>query len=513
MGAAGSAQPLEVESSLGRVTGYDSGDGFQSFRGMPYARVPGRWQPAAPIERWQDVIDGSGQPPCSPRVDVGMPGLGTGEQRKDGETLHVSVHRPSAAGAPRPVMVWIHGGGFIMGSPDGPLYNPQQLVATGDLILVTLNYRLGVLGSLDTRSLGLDMDGLNQHLRDQLLALRWVRDHIADFGGDPQRVTVFGESAGATSVACHMGCPQAQGLFQRAILQSCAAGQLMTAEQGALVASRVLEAATEAGGDPARLAALSDEQLFAAGMRASAGLLSSGVRLAFVPTASGGLFPAHPLHAIAGGLSRGVATLVGNNLDEWRFFGAGDKRLDAMDRETTRTLVQKRLAAGGEPPDGQAEQLLSVYGWPEGAEASSFNVFCGIEGDRIYRNSGLAVAEAMLRHTPDVYAYLLTWASRSARLGSCHTVDLPFVFGSLDAPGMAGFVGDGPEARTLSAAMVEAWTRFANAQPPGAPSLPTWPHYDLERRSTMVLGRERELVDDPHAERRRAWGALLPDAD
>ncbi|HMC53331.1 MAG TPA: carboxylesterase family protein, partial [Acidimicrobiales bacterium] len=326
-----------VTTRCGKLEGVER-DGVRVFRGIPYARPPvgpRRFRAPQPAEPWTGVRDASKAGPAAPQVpgptEQLMPGppLDTDE-----DCLTLNVWTPAAAGAqPRPVLVWIHGGGFLTGSGSLPIYNGRFLAARGDVVVVTINYRLGALGFLSHPALRDEESGAagNWGLLDQIAALRWVRENIDAFGGDPGNVTVFGESAGAMSVGTLMGTPAAVGLFRRAIMES-GSPAATPAEEAAGTAESLLRAAgcnriDSEGARALPLGALLEAQQDLWARR------GPGVGLPLQPALDGAVLERDPSEAIADGLSSGVPVITGTNRDEWEMFAAMDPGAAALDRE------------------------------------------------------------------------------------------------------------------------------------------------------------------------------------
>ena len=501
-----------VETSLGRLRGVED-DGLHVFRGVPFARPPVgalRFRAPQPAEPWTGVRDATSFAPTAPQGEraIGFLPAGKPEPRSE-DCLYLNVYTPGADDVRRPVLFWIHGGGFTGGSGSSPIYDGAHLARRGDVVVVTINYRLGALGFLD---LGEDGDA-NTGLLDQIAALRWVRENIARFGGDPDQVTIFGESAGGMSVGTLMGTPAAQGLFRRAIPQSGAAHNVQSRESAARTRATLL---AELGLDsPASLRDVPVAELIAAQMQTLMKARSSeNIGMAFTPVLDGDVLPQSPLEAIRAGSARGVDVLVGTTRDEWNLFRLMDPGGESLDEAG----ALKRLSARVSEPQRNAQRVYETYrkareGKAREGQTSSepIEVFTAIETDRVFRIPAIRLAEAQRAHTDRVYKYLFSWESKlfDGRLGSCHALELPFVFGTLGLEGLRGWAGKGPDAERLSRRMMDAWLAFARTGDPGSADLPDWPAYDEEHRATMVFDREVELHHAPFDEERRAWNGLL----
>ncbi len=503
-----------VETRCGKLEGRETG-GVQVFRGIPYARPPVgalRFRAPEPAEPWSGVRSALEFGPSAPQQPMMLPLPGMDVGAMDEDCLYLNVYTPAADGAARPVMVWIHGGGFVIGSGSQPVYDGRPLALRGDVVVVTINYRIGPLGFLFLSDLCPELAGAtgNAGIRDQVAALEWVRDNIAAFGGDPGNVTIFGESAGGMSVGTLLGMPSARGLFARAIAQSGASHNVHTRETATKVAARFLE---ELGIAPAQAAAtlreLPPDKLLETQQQTVLKLGTSLGLLAFQPLVDGDSLPEPPLGAVAAGHAADVTLMTGTTRDEWNLFGMLDPRARSLDEAG----LVKRLSA--QLPDADVPGLVEVYRRAREGRASCDpkDLYFAIQTDRIFRIPAIRLAEAQRPHQPHTYLYRFDWETPAfgGALGACHAVDLAFVFGLVDRPGAELFTGGGPEALLLSERVMDAWAAFARNGDPSHAGLPggRWDAYDAERRATMLLGRDCALEFDPGAAERRAWDGLV----
>lgn len=517
-GVAGGRRPI-IETTAGRIAGLEV-EGIRVFRGVPYARPPVgplRFRAPEPVERWpgvREAVVSGPTPPQNVSVAGALFGLPSTESSED--CLSLNVWTPGCDDARRPVLVWIHGGGFLFGSGCQPLYNGMRLARRGDVVVVTINYRLGALGWLALPGLGDDGSvGGNFGLLDQIAALEWVRDNAAAFGGDPRNVTIFGESAGGMSVGTLLGTPAAQGLFQRAILQSGAAHNVSSQEVALGVGQRFLEALGSVGRDLAALRAAPVAALLDAQAKTAAALFGQMPGgLPFQPVVDGTVLPKRPLDAIASGACARLPLLIGTNRDEWKLFGLADLNLAKLDGDGVVERLARSLGAAGSEGRSLAERAVEVYRAARAVRGESLEpreLWQAIEGDRVFRLPAIRLAEAAAGQGSAVYSYLFGHASPAlgGALGACHALEVPFVFGGVDEPAVRAFVGEGEEVRALSGAMQCAWLSFARDGRPAAPALGPWPAYDAERRVTMRLERASCIERAPLDAERRFWDDLL----
>jgi para-nitrobenzyl esterase len=485
-----------VEIAQGRLNGFAK-EGVLRFNGIPYALPPAgarRWRPAEPPESWGGVRESARFADIAPQIMSAADKLlgGTpGEQSED--CLYLNVWTTSLAGK-RPVMVWIHGGAFVTGAGTLGTYNGKFLASHGDVVVVTINYRLGAFGFLNLRDAtdgklpGTGTEGLS----DQIAALIWVKENIAAFGGDPGNVTLFGESAGAMSVAALLAAPESQGLFHKAILQSGGGHTGRARGSSEKIARQFLD---HLGTDPA---SASQQAILAA----QGEIIENAGRLPFAPTIDGDLLPVRPIARVREGSARGVAILAGTTMEEWKLFTAARPKLRLMNSDKLRRYT------AGVAGEEHADAILAAY-----AEGSPFERWNALMTDCAFAVPAARLLEAQSAYAP-TFAYRFDWRSPllGGVLGSCHALELGFVFGTYNRKLAGAFFGTGAKADALSAAMMQSWARFAHTgDPAGALSGP-WPRYDATRRATMMLGDgDPHVVEAPDDHRRQVWDIILED--
>ncbi|MHB1974607.1 MAG: carboxylesterase/lipase family protein [Acidimicrobiales bacterium] len=506
-----------VATRYGRVRGRHE-DGVEVFRGVRYARAPEgelRWRPPAEPEVAEKVVGAGEVGPIAPQPAAGPGSYFPGDPVAQGEDcLSLNVWTPGCDDGRRPVMVFVHGGAFLTGSGSGVMYRGDHLARRG-VVVVTFNYRVGVLGFLahplltDAGSRGCG----NWGLADQIAALRWVRDNVGAFGGDPSNVTVFGESAGSMSIADLLGAPLARGLFRRAILES-GATTVLAVDVASAVADRF--AALVGVAEPSRQALLGVPvaELVAA-QREISNAVDRGMGMPFRPVVDGGVLPRDPADEIAAGAAAGVDLLVGTNRDEFKFFAFAGAMEEVRTDSGVRELVSYYLAGAGLGEHApSAAQVLGAYRTARSARGEPvdpFELLCAVAGDWIFRVPSTRLAEAHARRSSATYMYLFDWESPFAggALGACHGVELPFVFGSVRHPVVAIFAGGDDQALALSDLVQGSWVAFARSGDPSTPEAGHWPRYDAVRRATMVLGRHTHVEDAPYEPERSFWQERL----
>ncbi len=499
-----------VSTRLGQLEGTRE-RGVRVFRGVPYARPPVgalRFRAPEPPAPWSGVRRSVTARAASPQAQLQsgplsrigwIPGAGADE-----DCLYLNVFAPGEGSTGCPVMVFIHGGGFTSGSGSWGLYAGHDLVTRGGVVVVTLNYRLGALGALQLASRGAGAAS-NPGLRDQIAALRWVREHIEAFGGDPESITVFGQSAGAMSIGSLLAADDARGLFQRAILQSGAASNAHTPAAADAIVEDVaqrLDLDADAGDFVDRLRALPVEALLEAQLGVSESHRLPLGQLAWQPTIDGALLEEAPLERLRRAPPAGIPVLIGTNLDEWRMFTAFDTKRRNLDEPTlldylTRTFAQDHAHAHGSAAE-HAREVAALYLEAHAAEPSRgagrrspADAWVAIQTDRVFRIPAVELADALSRHpeAEPVFAYRFDWAPRLMRdrAGACHSMELPFVFGAVRRPLLRPFIGLSPGALRVSDAMQDAWIAFARgADPSGAGA--AWPAWQGDAASARIFG-------------------------
>jgi para-nitrobenzyl esterase len=417
------------------------------------------------------------------------------------DCLYLNVYTPAADGARRPVLFWIHGGGFNHGSGTQASYNGGPLAERGDVVVVTINYRLGALGYLYLGDHGGERWGAanNAGQLDQIAALSWVRDNIAAFGGDPAQVTIFGESAGAVAVCSLLAMPAARGLFCKAIAQSGTANRVHSTASAAELTTRLLRALDADDAEPSRLRSAPLADL----------LKAQAQHAGLAPVVDGRTLPQRPLAAVREGIAREIPLLIGTTRDETRLFGALPRA--SIDDAGLEQQVRELLPRGAAE---RAGQLIAVYrasrelrklpfGNSDIADAVVTASRFGIPATRL--------CEAQLTHQSKTFLYQFDWESpaRGGELRACHGLEVPFVFGMVGKNGNTRFTGVGEEADHLAGQMMDAWIAFAKHGDPSHPGICSWPAYSTGTRQTMLFGRRCEVSAAPFEEERAAWERLL----
>jgi para-nitrobenzyl esterase len=488
-----------ARTGAGAVRGRAEG-GLTVFRGIPFAEPPvgeARFAAPRPARAWEGTREAYafGPPPPQESGFQGRTAVLDVPAGDDWLTVNVWTPQPDPA-ARRPVMVWIYGGAYKLGHSGSPGYDAQRIARDGDLVVVTLNYRVGIEGFAH-----IEGAPANRGLLDQVAALEWVRDNITEFGGDPGRVTVFGESAGAGSVAALLAMPRARGLFGRAIAQS-VPGTYFSDELARDIGEAI---AAEAGLRPtvADLSTVEPRRLTSAGEALSAKMAAYQDRWGrvaptvtpFSPVVDGEVLPTTPWQALTAGSARDVELLVGHNRDEWRLFLVMAGMQDNIGEEQARWAL-RTFAPGG--AEGERSYRAAF------PDATPAELFERVQTDWLFGLPSLRLAEAQGAGGGRAHMYELTWPTPGAGgvLGACHGLDVPLLFGTFEADlGRLLFAGSGvpAEAEELSARFRQAWTEFARTGDPG------WPAYEDEGRLVQVFDAKPEVRPYPEETSRRLW--------
>jgi para-nitrobenzyl esterase len=495
--------PAIVATKAGKVDGsYE--DGLFVFKGIPYAEPPVgdlRWLPPQGHKPWKGIREarefGASAPQPGSRLSM-IPEFDVpGPQNED--CLFLNVWTPGLDIARRPVMVWIHGGAFSMGSGSQPTFRGGRLARVGNIVLVTLNYRLGVLGFLNLNEVtgGLIPSTGNEGLLDQIAVLEWVKDNISSFGGDPDNVTIFGESAGAMSVGCLLAIPRARGLFHKAILESAVGDMAKPLDYSVRVSRIFLELAGLEATDVKALRALPVDQLLS--IHAGLSLKTGGGIAPAIPVADGNVLPGMPLELIKAGSAKNIPVIAGSNLEEWKLFAIMPPNTPVKDEFSLKKRLRRLI------DDKNIPHLIETYKEALAERDCPVNpqeIWSAVQTDLMFRLTALSVVVSQCRQQQAAYNYIFNWKSPAmgGRLGACHSMEVGLVFGTFGDV----LCGTGAEVVSLSAKMQEAWITFARTGNPSCPSLGEWPPY-CDKKHTMILEPDSHVEEAPDEAERQVW--------
>jgi para-nitrobenzyl esterase len=493
-----------VQTEYGAVRGLRV-EGVSKFLGIPYGgdTAPVRFQPPVAPQHWSGVREctayGAQAPQGPGMLQVlasRFPGADSaaGPDLPDSEDcLFLQVYTQDASPARRrPVMVWLHGGGFAQGTGGYDGYDGARLVKRGDVVVVTLNHRLTAPGYLYLGHLHPDFaDSGNAGMLDIVLALQWVRDNISNFGGDPGNVTIFGESGGGSKVSCLMAMPAARGLFHKAIIQSGPGITMVSREDAIQSADQLLATLGVPGADVQRLKTMDIRTIVqAASAPAAAG--APGSRRGLAPVVDGRALPRHPFEPDAPEISRNVPVLIGTTKDEATLFNIMRPDFGTMTVEAARQRFNEALGP-------RAEAAFELYRSRAPDDQPTYWVTSMETDGRTWINSIRIAERKGAQHAARAFMYRIDFHSPvlNGALRAPHTLDLPFMFDNVERGGIMS--GRGPVQMDLAAKMSQAWVNFARTGDPSQEGL-SWPAYEVGTRQTMIFNAQTAVVADPNRE-------------
>lgn len=496
-----------IEIKSGSLQGYFD-KGIEIYKGIPYAEPPVgelRFNAPKPKESWNGVLKAIEFGPMAPQPPSHFTQLPPPPQSEE-KCLTLNIWTPGTDDKKRPVMFWIHGGSYKTGSAHN--YSGTPLAKRGNVVVVIINYRLGPLGFLylpDAPNFS-----ANVGLLDQIEAIKWVKENIQHFGGDPRNITLFGESAGAGSICCLLGIPTARGLFNRIIPQSGSTSPLGYQTGRAIAtAKRLFSLLGIEEDDLDSLRKIPAEKIIIAQTKMDQEVLEGGTAfvLGYSPIIDGKVMQKHPLKAIQEGETKNIEVLHGTNKDEirlWELWYPGVKNSEEVFNRLN--LMMK--------PMGQTEEkvreIIDIYSETRRDPTEILNA---IITDTFFRIPSILLAEMQSKNQPDTYMYMFTYPSpiRNGSLGSIHAIEIPFVFGTLDMPPNLDFKPFPPsntETEGISAKMMDSWISFARNGNPNHNEIPKWPQYK-NHRATMIFGKELKVENDPYGKERSVWDDII----
>jgi para-nitrobenzyl esterase len=509
--AADSASPVAA-TKYGKVRGASAG-GVCTFKGIHYGANPeaaGRFLPPVPPQPWNGVAEALHYGDLAPQnlssatgSDIRM-AMGDifGPGKVSENCLVLNVWTPDLVHRRRPVMVWLHGGGYTGGSDGSPTYDGTHLAHKQDVVVVGINHRLNVFGYLYLGKISKTYaDSGNVGMLDCVLALEWVRDNIANFGGDPENVTIFGESGGGGKVSVLMAMPPAKGLFHKAIVESGSTLRVSTTDEADVAARKYLAQLKLSADHVDDLQKLPMNDLLTA-LRAMTG--PNSIRLG--PVVDGLSLSRQPFDPDAPAQSADIPMLIGTNgTESTLLMGMGDTSLFSLNEADMRAKLKSYLHLAD---DGKLDALIATYKQNH-PNATASDIYFAVTTDRMMRMNAITQAERKVAQAAaPAYMYLFAWQTPilNGKLRSPHAIELGFVFDNTDKT--ASYNGAGADTAPLAAKMSAAWAAFARTGNPNTPSLPHWAAYEANTRATMIFNDECKVVNDPGKDERLAITAL-----
>jgi len=490
-----------IETKTGKIQGYKE-EGLEIFKGLPFAEPPIgklRFSPPVSKQSWDGVLNTTEYGPCSFQGHSELEQyLGKLEPESE-DCLSLNIWTPAADGGKRPVMFWIHGGAFMMGGGTDPMYDGSALALRGDIVVVTINYRLGSFGFLFSKGIPPNLGS-----QDQLMALKWVNENIGSFGGDPANITIFGESAGGYSVLALCTMSNAKGFFRRVIAQS---APYIDTNVSNKISKKILRKLRIKEGDIDSLREVPPEKIIDAQNQVTASEPTDVMALR--PLIIEDTFPKHPLKTFLNGECANIDFMIGTNLEEFKLYTAMEPFKSMIGSEVEKLLVGFMGMMGIETK--KCEEIIKTYKEAREGKYSTeqIEVFTAVVTDFVFRIPTIRLLEAQKSHQPNTYNYLFSWPSPGLDgiLGACHSLEIPFVYGTLNSPKLKEFVSGAP--KELSEKMMDAWISFAKTGNPNHGNIPNWPAYDIETRATMIFDEECKVGNRLFDRERVAWDGLL----
>ncbi|MFX1344797.1 MAG: carboxylesterase/lipase family protein [Promethearchaeota archaeon] len=493
-----------VKTKSGRIKGYFN-RGVMKFKGIPYAAPPIgnlRFKPPVPVKPWDKIQDVSNYSPVCPQPPSALEEMFVEPfPQSEENSLTLNVWTKGLDDKKRTVMFFIHGGAFRTGS--GRALDGSRLVLRGDVVVVSFNYRLGPFGFLYMPNVP-DVSA-NVGLLDMVAALKWVRENITQFGGNPEDITIFGESAGAFAVNCLLAMPATKSLFKRAIVQSGYVNKFSCQpSNGIKTYETLLERLGIKKGDIESLRRVPFEKITE--KLSSFGDISQGV-INFTPTIEKNTLPENPYKAIKNGFAKDIDLFVGSNLNETTMFTrwlAGESNITEERLVRNVNGIMRLIEQDG----AKSKELIKVY---KKTRKTPGDIFDAINTDYQFRIPSIRLAEAQSQHQPNTFMYLFAWKTpwEGGKYGAMHALDLSFVFGILTDKNRGIYAKKTEETLKLSEQMMDAWLSFARTGNPNHGNIPQLTPYDLKKRATIIFDKEVTIENDPYSNERTAWVNIL----
>ena len=498
-----------ISTEFGKIQGYVEKD-VNIFKGIPYALPPIgnlRFSPPVDTEPWNNVLDATKfgpypiQGPYNEQIIIAP-------QPQDESCLTLNIWAPLDDHEKKPVMLWLYGGSFEYGGSANPKFDGLALANRGKVVVVSMNYRLGLFGFLH-----LPGKTTNVGILDQLAVLKWINQNIENFGGDPNNVTIFGESAGGSSVIFLLTMPLTKGLFHRAIIQSAC---IIDPKPTVRSTKRIFHNLGIKYGDLDSLREVPTNKLIKAQNDFTNQDLLAGTFeiMNFRPSIDEDTIPQHPVKAIQQGITKEIDLIIGTNLNEINFWSVFDPTMKNIDIEGVQKRFQSRVNKVG-LSESVSNKVVKMYQKCNN-EKSPFEIYNLLDTDFTYRIPALRIAEEKSKFNPNTYNYIFSWGSSEVegKLGAPHAIEIPFVFGTLDktVPTLSGldfYRGHGPKEKEISQKIMDMWISFARNGVPNSNDIIEWPNYEVKTRNTMFINNRCEIIPHFLEKERSAWDGII----
>jgi para-nitrobenzyl esterase len=496
-----------VTTKSGKLEGFVEND-LYVFKGVPYAAPPVgdlRWMPPQPLKPWGGIKPAKKYGSISPQnaMPIAAPGMPDfSKELQDEGCLFLNIWTPGLDDARRPVIFWLHGGAFIIGGGNEPFLEGGKLAKRGNIVLVSINYRMGAFGFLNLKEItgGKIPATGNEGLLDQIAALEWVHDNIAAFGGNPDNVTAAGFSAGGMSIGDLLSMPLARGKFHKTINRSGSTNTVATLDNAVGISEQLLKVINISHKDISALRALTTQQLLDAQQRLGEILREAkGAITPFMPVVDGDVMPDFPIDAIKKGSAKNVIIMAGNTLDELKISTGMDPAMRNLDEDGLLKRLNHLL------PNDLVPGIIKIYREAlkkRGSSATPLDILGTISTDMMFRIPTIRLVEAQRDNGMPAYNYYFTYKSPAMGgiLGAMHGLDNPLLFGQLDAD----FTGAGPEQESMALKIQDSCIAFVRTGDPSCKSVGKWPVYGKDRM-TMIIDKNMRLEAAPYEAERKAW--------
>ena len=490
-----------VTTKNGKIKGNQE-DKFQSFLGIPYAKPPVaglRFKGPQSLDNWDEIKDTTKFGPIAPQGYEENPPLNHEENE---DCLYLNIWTPSADEKERPVMFWVHGGAFLIGGSIRDRFNGARLASYGDVVVVNFNYRLGALGFLDLPNVT-----PNIGILDQIAALKWVQENIKSFGGDPNNVTIFGESAGGESVVILLSIPESRDLINKAIVQSGVANPIsFQGTNSRNGAEELLLKLRIENGDVEKLREVPIKKLIRSQKKIS-GTVIDDKENPFRPFIDGKIIPDQPIELIRQGKAAKVPVILGWNEDEIGIVFSFINQATEDAKKGVVKILKSMLNRHGVNEE-KLTQLGMVYeSMGLDSQTNMYKYWSALLSDSMFTIPTIHQIEAHLNNQSNIYNYIFSYESLVSGT-AFHTLEIPFIFGAINSEAYKEAIKIDEDSEKLSKIMMDTWLSFARTGNPNHAGIPEWPTYDINKRSTMILGISPKVEEDPMSRVRKAWDEI-----